>query len=187
MKRERFTLSSRENIIPLCIELLIARLQSADGAERKHAREALGKIGKPTVPYITSLLNHPDEHVRWEACKTLERIRDPRTAKALAEMLLDDDMDVRWVAADALIELEHHAIEPVLEMIEFHFDSVILREGVHHVLHSLKEMRLLDEQTEGVLRALKVNELPSKAAFAAIQVLDHIRARSLALHPHWIA
>jgi hypothetical protein len=175
MKREKVTISSGDEIIPLCIELLISRFQSNNGAERKKAREALVKIGKPAVPYVVKLLEHYDFQVRWEACKTLGGIRDAKTAKQLVEMLLDEDMDVRWVASDALIELEHHAIVPLLEIIEKHFESVVLRDAAHHILHSLKELKILDEKTEAVLDAINIKELSSKAAFMASHALDHVR------------
>lgn len=164
--------------LPSEIHKLIDLLHSHDGAVRKASREKLIRIGKSAVPSLLPLLTHKNELVRWEACKTLEKIRDQRAANALAEMLLDDDMDVRWVAADALIELEHHAIRPVLEMIEEHFDSVLLREAAHHVLHSLKEMKLLDEESEKVLDALSLHELPARAAFAATRALDHLRMKN---------
>jgi vesicle coat complex subunit len=163
--------------LPSEIHALVELLHSKDGAIRKLAREKLVHIGKPAVPSLLNLLSHPDELVRWEACKTLEKIRDPRTADALAEMLLDDDMDVRWVAADALIEMEQHSIKPVLEIVEEHFDSVLLREAAHHVLHSLKEAKLLDEEIEEVLQSLNVHELSTRAAFAATRALDRLRVR----------
>ncbi|MDP1675907.1 MAG: HEAT repeat domain-containing protein [Bacteroidota bacterium] len=176
---EKNTISPGEHSIPLCIEFLLLLLQSEDGVERTKARKALVRIGKPAVPYILALLGHSSNHVRWEACKALERIRDPKAASLLARKLMDDDMDVRWVAADALIELEYDAIIPVLEMIEEQFDSSTLRESAHHVLHSLKELQMLDKRAEEVLDALKVNELPSKAAFIASSVLEYFRARGV--------
>ncbi len=178
------TIFPEDHSIPLCIELLMSLLQSNNGVERTRAREALIKIGKPAAPYIMVLLSHPDVHVRWEACKALERIRDPKAAHLLARRLMDDNMDVRWVAADALIELEQHAIVPVLEMIEEQFDSPMLREAAHHVLHSLKELHLLDKRTEEVLDALKVTELPSKAAFTADRALDYFRSHKAVIRHH---
>lgn len=172
--------------VPLCIEFLLEQLRSENGADRKKARETLGRMGKSASPFLSELLHHPNERVRWEACKTLERIRDPRTAPDLSEALMDDDMDVRWVAADALIELEHHAIMPVLEMIRVHFNSVVLREAAHHVLHSLKASCLLDDKVEMVLQALHVSEMPSKAAFAAIHALDHLKSAGRMEQHRWL-
>lgn len=159
------------------VDTLLNFFRSKDGAARQWAREQLVRLGKPAVPRLIPLLSHPDNLIRWEACKTLEKIRDPRAAAALANVLLDENMDVRWVAADALIELEHRAIIPVLEIIERQYDSVLLREAAHHVLIHLKRAGFLDEETEKVIDALTVNELPSKAAFAAIRVLDDMRTK----------
>lgn len=160
---------------PFCVERLIEQLTSQEGAKRLNARSSLVHIGTAAVPFLLPLLHHPLRHVRWEACKTLEQIRDPRAAHALATLLTDDDMDVRWVAADALIELDHDAVEPVLEQIEEHFDEAPLREAAHHVLYGLHEHHVLYPEEEEVLKALKVTELPSKAAFSANHVLDHLR------------
>ena len=187
MSQRVHTIASGEYSTPLCIELLVAQLQSPDGLVRMKARETLIQIGKQATPSITPLLAHPNELVRWEACKTLEHIRDPKTALSLSQMLLDEDMDVRWVAADALIELEHHAIVPVLEIIEEYFESPMVREAVHHVLHSLKEQMVMDEQTNQVLESLKVNELPSKAAFAAEHALDYYRTHAVPKRPRHLA
>ncbi|KAB2924123.1 MAG: HEAT repeat domain-containing protein [Bacteroidetes bacterium] len=177
MERHRSVVTEGGTLTPLCIELLVGRLQAADGAERKRAREALMHIGRLASPAVQTLLRHPSDSVRWEACKTLMHLRDPVSARALARMLTDEDMDVRWVAADALIELERHAVEPVLELLREEYDTVTLREGAHHVLHALRMDGLLNGAEERVLEALAVNELPSKAAFAAVQVLDERRRR----------
>jgi hypothetical protein len=178
----KFTEENRST--PFCIELLIDHIRSTDGVLRLKARETLSKIGKPAAEYVLPLLNDSNELIRWEACKTLSRIRDPKTAHSLAALLLDEDMDVRWVAADALIELEVHAVMPILELIEQHFDSPVLREAAHHVLHSLKEARLLNETAEEVLNALKVTELPSKAAFTASRALERLRSQPKKIHRH---
>ena len=186
MLLEKNTIPLEEYSVPLCIEFLLLLLQSNDGVERTKARQALVKIGKQASPYIMVLLTHPDKHIRWEACKALEHIRDPKTATVLVKMLMDEDMDVRWVAADALIELERDAIVPLLELIEEQFDSPMVREAAHHVLHSLKELHLLDRKTEEVLDALKVTGLPSKAAFTADRALDYFRSHKSVKHPSGI-
>jgi HEAT repeat protein len=185
MTNTQIHLPTANRTAPFCIELLIEQLQSDDGAVRMKARDTLVKIGKQAACYIIPLLNHRDKHLRWEACKTLEHIRDPKTARDISMLLTDEDMDVRWVAADALIELEHHAVEAVLEQIEENFDSPILRESAHHVLHQLKQLRMLNEMEEEVLNALKVSELPSKAAFAANKVLEHLRTARPAARRHF--
>ena len=183
MSQQVHLINSGEQSTPLCIEVLVAQLQSLDGSVRIKARDTLIHIGKQASPAIIQLLAHQNEFVRWEACKTLEHLRDPETARSLAQMLLDENMDVRWVAADALIELEQHAVVPVLEIIEEHFESAIVREAAHHVLHSLKEQQLADEITDQVLEALKMSELPSKAAFIAEHALDYYRTHEVPKRP----
>jgi hypothetical protein len=159
------------------IELLLLQLQSEDGVIRQHSREVLGKIGKQVVPSLIELLSHRSEHVRWEACKTLSRIKDPSAGYALAEALVDDDSDVRWVAAEALVALEEHAIEPLLGIIEKHFDSVLLRQSAHHVLSALKRIDVLDEKVEAVFEALSTIMFPMKLAVAASTAMDHLREK----------
>ena len=169
------TTSDPDYFIYYDIELLLLQLQSADGMLRKHSREVLGKIGKHIVPSLVELLSHQSEFVRWEACKTLSRIKDPESGFALAQMLLDDDSDVRWVAAEALIALEEKAIEPLLHVLEIHFDSVLVRESAHHVLHELKRQGMLDETMQAVYDALSSIMLPMKLGVAANNALDHLR------------
>ena len=191
MKQEHATTISSNTNSSSGIEILLLKLQSEDGAERKHARQMLEKIGKSAVPAIMQLLSHRREHVRWEACKTLESIRDRKAEYALVHALLDDDMDVRWVAADAIITLEehafnlkqsaieseHHAIIPLLEIIGEHFDSVFIREAAHHILHTLKRKNILDKNVEEVLIALEDLGSPWKVAFAASIALDYLRSK----------
>ena len=161
---------------PLCTETLLHQLRSRDGLQRMKAREALIRIGTPCIHGIIGLLAHDEMRARWEACKVLYSLRVPETAVPLAQLLMDEEMDVRWVAAEALIELDRHALRPVLLAIEEHFDSSVLREAAHHVLASLHEKGLLEREEQEVLRALRVTELPSKAAFTANNVLEHLRS-----------
>ena len=163
------------------VELLLMQLQRNDFVERQHARETLGCIGKAVVPDLIELLDHSDEHVRWEACKTLAKIRDPRAGYALAEALLDDDADVRWVAAKALIALECHAIEPLLHIIKIHFDSVLLREAAHHVLRELKREDILDEKVEAVYDALGSNVMPMRLVMKVNEALECERTKRISI------
>lgn len=171
------TSSTPDFFICYDVELLLLQLQRNDFVERQHARETLGIIGKAVVPDLIDLLVHSDEHVRWEACKTLAKIKDPKAGYALAEALLDDDADVRWVAAKALIALERHAIEPLLQVIKMHFDSVLLREAAHHVLRELKREDILDEKVEAVYDTLDSNVIPMRLVMKVNEALEYQRAK----------
>jgi hypothetical protein len=156
------------------INSLLSHLQCTDGTERQHAREALGRIGRYVVPSLIQLLSQRNEHTRWEACKTLGRIGDPSAGLALTEALCDEDMDVRWVAAEALAALEHNSIEPLLILLEQHFDSIIVRESAHHVLHLLKREFCFHESIEAVYDALANNVPTPRLAIAAMGALRHM-------------
>ena len=60
---------------------LFAELRSKDGVKRKHARNALVKIGKPTVPFLISLIADQERQLRWEVCKALGNMSDPADLK----------------------------------------------------------------------------------------------------------
>ena len=49
--------------------------------KRKHARNALVKIGKPTVPLLISLIADQERQLRWEVCKALGNMSDPADLK----------------------------------------------------------------------------------------------------------
>lgn len=82
-------------------------------------------------------LHHPNNWVRWEAAKTLGEIGDPEAAPALVESLEDEEFDVRWLAAIGLIGMNIKGLKPLLQALRKKGDSVLLREGAHHVIHDL--------------------------------------------------
>ena len=67
---------------------------------------------------------------------------------------MDEDYEVRWLAAEALIALGMDAIKPLLRKLLSHYDSTFLRVGAHHVLESLKKDKSMDAETAEVLDEL---------------------------------
>jgi HEAT repeat protein len=161
----------------LTIESAIAMLADHDGIVRNEAREYLVRIGKPAVPALIDGLRSQSEHTRWESAKALSVIRDPRAASALVDALEDEESAVRWLAARALIGLGHNALIPLLHCVEMASDSRWMREGAHHVLHSLIRDGVADEAIP-VLEALENLEPTVEAPVAAYQVLQQLRAAS---------
>jgi HEAT repeats len=145
---------------------LIQALRSRDGVIRQKARTRLVSVGKPAVPFLITLMSDPDDHVRWEACKTLGSMKDPSTITILIHTLLDDDMEVRWLAAEGLILLQEKTVLPLLEGLRDHIDSVVFRWGAYHVLHALEHQHRLDASTIDVLRKLKEYEPTSAIAWS---------------------
>jgi HEAT repeat protein len=153
------------------VQELTASLRSKDGAQREKARNALVRLGKPAVGPLIELLADKNQHVRWEACKALGRIRDPAAAAPLVDALRDDSIEIQWLAAEALIALGPEALVHLLQALEKHFDSVLLRQGAHHVLHALERKRVLNQKTLAVLDSLRSLSPESPIAMAAYEAL----------------
>jgi HEAT repeat protein len=127
------------------------------------------------VPALIAALHSPSDHTRWESAKALNDIRDPRAAPALVDALEDEESAVRWLAARALIGLGRSALIPLLNCIERASDSSWMREGAHHVLHSLIRDGVADEAIP-VLEALENLEPTVEAPVAAYQALQQLKA-----------
>jgi HEAT repeat protein len=157
------------------VAALAVELRSKDGAQRERARSALVKIGKPAVPRLINLLSDSDSHVRWEACKAFGSLRDPAASTALVEALKDDNVEVQWLAAEALIVRGEKSIVPLLQALKEHFDSAFLRQGTHHVLHALERQKKLKVNTLAVLDALRYLGPGASVAWAAKEALDSLK------------
>ena len=91
---------------------LLTKILSKDGAERERARHELASIGPPVVPYLLTMVSHPNVGLRVEIMKLLGAIADPLAAERLTEALDDEAVEVRWLAAQALIALREDALIP---------------------------------------------------------------------------
>ena len=141
------------------IEELIKKFYSKDGIQRKKARYDLVKIGKPAIKYLSDLLiepkdKDPKEYIRWEAIKTLSQITDAESIPVLIKALENDDFDVRWMAAEGLINIGEKSIKPLLKALVRKSNSIFLLEGAHHVLKDLQFKKVFDDQT-GIINTLE--------------------------------
>ena len=118
------------------VSILINDLDSKDGIVRTQVRQLLIDIGVSAVKPLIKALSHKKETVRWEAAKALSQIGDSTATAALVKALDDKMFDVRWLAAEGLIAIGRPALVPLLKRLVAEPDSMILREGVHHVLHN---------------------------------------------------
>ena len=157
------------------IATLEAEIRGKDGSRREHARHDLVKMGKTGIPLLLNMLRDSDDHVRWEACKALGSIGDAGTARALVEALTDKSIEVRWLAAEALIALEEKAVPPLLRGLQVKFNSPYFRQSAHHVLYALERKKKLHAKVTNVLDALRPMEPRITAAVAAKAALDSLR------------
>ena len=142
---------------------------------RKQARNGLIDFGKASVPALITALSRPEEHVRWEAAKALQAIRDPQAACALVDALNDKVADVRWAAAEALIPLKENAILPLVEALAEHYNSVTFRRVAHYVLRYLEKDHLLSQPVEKVYRALGEMEPEITVPWAVKAALEELK------------
>jgi HEAT repeat protein len=153
---------------------LVKKLGSRNGMERQHAREALVGQGEPAVGPLIAALSADRDVVRWEAAKAFTDLHAARAALALVKTLEDEDGDVRWLAAEALIGLGNVALTPIFEALMARAGSIELREGAHHVLRALNRGDL-SEIVEPVLRTLEHYEPELAVPFSAEEALARLK------------
>jgi HEAT repeat protein len=154
-------------------------LTSKNAATRMKARKSLVALGKPAVSSLTrTLQNSKQDHVRWEAAKTLGTIGDSRAIPSLVKALEDSDQDVVWLAAEALSKFKKIAWPQLLRtLVKSKPDSVLLRQGAHHVLRKQKEDGFND--LLATLRTTLESSTASESTpFAASNILKRMNAKS---------
>ncbi len=158
----------------LNLKNLLVLLASIDSTTRKEVRERLVTLGKPAVSSLAIILkNSKEDHLRWEAAKTLGGIEDKRSIPSLVNALEDRNHDVAWLAAEALSNFKKAAWPALLGLLvkTEHKDSTLLRKGVHHVLLNQKEEGF-DDLLENLQEALKSNASPELTVVAANEILN---------------
>jgi len=158
------------------IKSLLDLLADKDGVIRKKARKALVAMGEIVVPSLTRVLrNSKLDHLRWEAAKSLGAIGDVRAIPSLVKALEDGDIDVAWVAADVLRKFKKDAWPALFRaLIKSKPDSILLRQGVHHVLLNQKEDGFNDLLIT-LMKALKSSAAPELTTIAANEILKRMK------------
>ncbi|MCB2154481.1 HEAT repeat domain-containing protein [bacterium] len=128
------------------LEGLMEQLGQKDGLKREHARYALIALGSAAVPcLVNGLENSHSDRLRWEAAKALGSIGDADAIPALVEALEDDDADVQWVAADALVRFGKDAWPALLRKLSREgAESLAFERGVHHIFRNQHEKPYAD-------------------------------------------
>jgi HEAT repeat protein len=159
------------------IEGLIRTLSSDNGTVRREARQSLLAIGNPVVHPLIDALKQENDNVRREAVKALSEIGGPEVAPALIKTLEDEEFDIRWLAAEGIIQLGVNGSKPLLQALIDHGDSPLLLEGAHHVIHYMakgglrKYLGPVLASLEGVGTAVKA----PVAAFHALEMLKEAK------------
>jgi HEAT repeat protein len=153
---------------------LITALGDPSGVVRQGARLKLIEIGEEALPFVIDALEDRDKRVRWEAAKILTHVTDSTAAETLIHTLMDEHIEIRWLAAEGLIALGKDSLRPLLEALVRKPDILTLREGAHHILHDLDREHLLNEDAQYVLEVLKRIEPETAVPLAANAALESL-------------
>ena len=153
------------------IEELIKELSNENGIIRQKARYALVKMGNPALDYLLELQTSEKHLARWESVKAISEIGSKDSIPILINALEDEEFDVRWLAAEGLIEIGRSSVHPLLKAFIAKKDSVHLKEGVHHVLKGL-EIRGLYEDKHEIITALETFMAPVMLELKIINMLE---------------
>ncbi len=169
---------SKQNWTVTNIEALMEMLAGKEGMMRKKARESLIAVGRPAVPSLTRVLrNSKLDHLRWEAAKSLCSINDKRAIPSLVKALEDSDHDVAWLAAVALKKYKKAAWPQLLKtLIESKPDSILLRQGAHHVLRNQRADGF-NELLTTLTKSLEPGAVQESTAVAAYNILKQIKVK----------
>lgn len=154
---------------------LIQQLASSAPSERIEAREQLAELGSPAVPALLETLDAPQQHVRWEAAKTLAAIADPSSTSKLVDALDDDDDEVRWVAGEALIAIGQDCIEAVCDGLTRIRYSEGFYKAAHHVFHDLAKKPRLQDKLAPLVASFGKSEPQISVPVAAEEFLEELR------------
>ena len=61
------------------------------------------------------------------------------------EALEDEKSDIRWIAAEGLINIGKDAVRPLIKHVAENYDSIFVLNGAHHIIYELEEKELLPE------------------------------------------
>jgi HEAT repeats len=151
--------------------VLKVSLDSKKPVEKLDARSALVKMGKSIVPLMHKLLDSDNELLRTEAVKIIELIADRRSIPFLINLLDDEEFEIRWIAAEGLINIGRRSIVPLLYSIRDGKSSLIFNRGAHHVLLGMLSQTEREKLT-ALLRSLDdAHELGGTAPVEASKAL----------------
>jgi HEAT repeats len=150
-----------------------------DFLKRVRTSQLFARQEQVSISALFEGLKSQDRHTRWEAVRVLGEIRDPETVTALTDMLLDQDAGIRWAAMESLIQIGRACLRPLLERFIKDFDSLWMREGLHHILRVLKDRHELNDAEITLFNKLDKQAVPgfesswtSEQAWAAEKALE---------------
>lgn len=119
------------------VKLINESLNTDDYSKKLFARETLVERGKSIIPQIHKLLDSENDLLRMEAAKITKLIAGRRSIPPLINLPDDSLFEIRWIAAEGLIEIGRRSICPLLKSVRDGRSSLFFNRGTHHILLGL--------------------------------------------------
>jgi hypothetical protein len=142
----------------------------------QHQQISPTDYARPALQKLVQSLKSPDMRVRCKAARDLREASDPATAQALVEALEDNEIEVRWLASEALASLGAAAVIPLLEALTTRFESNHTRDGARHILHAMQQRGELSAPLIPVYRSLGGVASVMQTPWAAKEALETLGA-----------
>lgn len=159
------------------LEHLFKKLEDSNGFEREEAREKLVKMGEKVIPHLLDLIESPKHRLRWESMKALSAIKSQSLIPFFIEQMDSDESDIRWMAAEGLINIGKPVVKLVLEALIEKSHSIFLLSGAHHIFHDLIHLKKLSghpalKEMLPLLKTIGADEKLKLGAYEAIKELE---------------
>ena len=113
------------------------------------------------------------KRTRKQAIKIIERIAHKSSIPVAIRVLDDEESDIRWIAAKALIRIGRNSVKPLLEaLVKNGSESYYLRLGAHHVLSELVNEKDSKELKEFVNILSHRGEIPEIIPARALKIIN---------------
>jgi HEAT repeat protein len=160
------------------ITLLAEFMEHPDKDIHRAAADALGEIGAASLEVLRKAAAHDNDHIRWHAAKTLQKIRDERTVPILISLLDDPNYGVRWLAIEGLISLGEGVLPYLLRALQEQEANTWFRESALHVIENVTGPATKRE-LQDLIESLKHPETALNVPLHAHKALEKLSTREL--------
>jgi HEAT repeat protein len=141
--------------------------------EHIKTRKDFIKEGDKILPVMHKLMKSDYKRIRKQAIKIVESIAHKSSIPVAINMLEDEESEIRWIAAEALIRIGRDSVKPLLEaLVKNGSESYYLRLGAHHVLSELVNDKDSKELKEFVNILSHRGEIPEIIPARALKIVN---------------
>ena len=152
--------------------LIKESIYSKSAVKKLASRRKLVRMGKAVIPQLNRLLSSKIILLRKEIAKVVELIADRRSIPFLINLLNDKEFEIRWIAAEGLINTGRQSVLPLMKAIRDGKSSFIVNKGAHHVLSGLLSEYEKNKLTTFLLSLDDARELGETAPVEASMAIE---------------